>query len=294
MKINRYLLGSALVAALGGLLFGFDTIVISGTTDALEKLFHLNKFWLGFTVASALIGTIVGSVAAGRPSDAFGPRRRAGRDRAAYVVSAIGCAWLGTGTRCCFSASWAVWAIGGASVVSPMYIAEISPARLRGRLVAVQQFNIVLGCLLAFLSNYMISQANLGGSRLAMDAGRGGHSRRAVLLPAVPDPQFAALAGGKRAARRGPPGVLADWAPTTGNVDEEVEAIQASLALDHHRVEEPFFRRQYRKPILLAVAIAMFNQLSGVNALWYYAPAIFRMAGAGHGPPCSSRSFWAW
>jgi sugar porter (SP) family MFS transporter len=280
VKINRYLLGSALVAALGGLLFGFDTIVISGTTDTLTKVFHLSDFWLGFTVASALIGTIVGSVAAGRPSDAFGRRAVLGAIALLYVASAIGCALAWDWYSLLFFRFVGGLGIGGASVVSPMYIAEISPARLRGRLVAVQQFNIVLGCLLAFLSNYVISQANLGGAEWRWMLG-------IVVLPAalfffllffVPNsPRWLVAKGRIDEAQR----VFARLGTDAdGGVDQEIEAIQASLALDYHRVEEPFFRRQYRKPILLAVAIAMFNQLSGVNALWYYAPAIFRMAGA--------------
>ncbi len=280
MKTKSYLIGSVLVASLGGLLFGFDTIVISGTTDALKSLFSLSDFWLGFTVASALIGTIVGSVAAGRPSDLFGRRAVLAAIAVLYFVSAIGCAL-----------SWDWWSllffrfvgglgIGGASVVSPMYIAEISPARLRGRLVAVQQFNIVLGCLLAFLSNYLISQANLGANdwRWMLGVVAVPAAVFFVLLLVIPESPRWLVAKGRLDEARCLFGRLGG---DTEDVAAEVEAIRASLALEHHRVEEPFFRRQYRKPILLAVAIAMFNQLSGVNALWYYTPAIFKMAGAG-------------
>lgn len=280
MKSNRYLIGSALVAALGGLLFGFDTIVISGTTDALKKVFDLSDFWLGFTVASALIGTIVGSVAAGRPSDAFGRRAVLGVIAVLYIVSAVGCALPWNWHALLFFRFVGGLAIGGASVVSPMYIAEISPARMRGRLVAVQQFNIVLGCLLAFLSNYLISQAGLGANDWRCMLG-------VVAVPAVifflllflipNSPRWLVAKGRLEEARH----ELSRLGTDTGNAAEEIAAIRASLAMDHHRLEEPFFRRQYRKPILLAVAIAMFNQLSGVNALWYYAPVIFRMAGAG-------------
>jgi MFS transporter, SP family, xylose:H+ symportor len=279
MKNRARLVGSVLVAALGGLLFGFDTIVISGTTDAIKSVFGLSEFWLGFTVASALIGTIVGAVAAGRPSDALGRRAVLGIIAALYLVSAIGCAlpwnWY---SLLCFRFLGGL-GIGGASVVSPLYIAEISPARLRGRLVAIQQFNIVLGCLLAFLSNYLISQADLGPNDWRWMLG-------VVAIPAavflvlvffIPDsPRWLVAQRRLDDARR----VLGMLGSDTGNVDDEVEAIRASLALEHHQVEEPLFRWQYRRPILLAVAIAAFNQLSGVNALWYYAPAIFKMSGA--------------
>jgi sugar porter (SP) family MFS transporter len=280
MKSNRNLIGSALIAALGGLLFGFDTMVISGTTDALKELFHLTPFWLGFTVASALIGTIIGSVAAGRPSDAFGRRTVLAAIAVLYFVSAIGCGLAWDWHSLLFFRFVGGLAIGGASVVSPMYIAEISPARSRGRLVAIQQFNIVLGCLLAFLSNYLITLAHLGESewRWMFGVVAAPAVLFFVLLYFIPEsPRWLVAKGRIEEARR----IFASLGSDTGDADAEVETVRASLAAERHRVEEPFFRPQYRKPILLAVAIAMFNQLSGVNALWYYTPAIFRMAGAG-------------
>ena len=279
MRINRYLIGSAMVAALGGLLFGFDAIVISGTITALKKVFELNPFWLGFTVAIAPIGTVVGSVAAGRPSDVFGRRIVLGVVAALYFVSAIGCAVPWNWYSLVFFRFVGGLGIGGASVVSPMYIAEISPARVRGRLVAVQQFNIVLGCLLAFLSNYLISQTNLGENdwRWMLGVVAIPAAIFFVLLFFIPNsPRWLVAKGRLDEARR----ELDRLGTDSGDASAEVETIRASLALDHHRVEEPFFQRQYSKPILLAVAIAMFNQLSGVNAMWFYAPAIFRMAGA--------------
>jgi sugar porter (SP) family MFS transporter len=171
-------------------------------------------------------------------------------------------------------------AIGGASVVSPMYIAEISPAGLRGRLVAVQQFNIVLGVLLGYLSNYLISEANLGGGnwRWMLGVVAGPAVVFFVLLLLIPEsPRWLVAKGRLDDARR----IFGNLGSNPNDAAVEVEAIRASLAMEHHRIEEPFFRRQYRKPILMAVAIAMFNQLSGINALWYYLPAIFTMAGAG-------------
>ncbi|MGA2663078.1 MAG: sugar porter family MFS transporter [Verrucomicrobiota bacterium] len=279
MKLNLYLVGSVLVAALGGLLFGFDTIVIQGTTDRLTKAFGLSEFWLGFTVASALIGTVVGSMISGRPSDAFGRRTVLIAIAVLYFVSAIGCAlplgwyWL------LFFRFMGGIGIGGASVVSPMYIAEISPAPLRGRLVAVQQFNVVLGVLLAVLSNYAISQANLGENdwRWMLGVVAIPSAIFFVLLFFTPQsPRWLIGKGRIGEARQ----VFRRLGTDTGNLEEEIQAIQRSFALEHHSIEDPFFRRQYCKPILLAVTIAAFNQLSGVNALWYYAPAIFKMAGA--------------
>ncbi|MCX6905029.1 MAG: MFS transporter, partial [Verrucomicrobia bacterium] len=134
MKFNLYLLGSALVAALGGLLFGFDTAVISGTTDWLKQEFALTNSTLGFTVASALIGTIIGSMVVGKPADTLGRRGILFILAIFYFVSAIGCALaMGWWSFMTFRLLGGL-AVGGASVVSPMYIAEISPARYRGRL----------------------------------------------------------------------------------------------------------------------------------------------------------------
>jgi len=268
------------IAALGGLLFGFDTAVISGTTQALESVFDLSGFWLGFTVASALIGTIVGSLVIGRPADALGRRRVLFAIAAFYFVSAVGSA---------LAWNWASFlafrflgglAVGAASVVSPMYIAEISPARWRGRLVAVTQFNIVLGILLAYLSNYLVAQLGLGAAEWRWMFGVEAVPAAAffVLLFLTPaSPRWLVARGRVDEARA----VLDTMGTDRGGVDEEIRAIQASLDLEHHSLREPFFQKAYRTPILLAIAIAAFNQLSGINALMYYAPTIFRMAGAG-------------
>jgi SP family xylose:H+ symportor-like MFS transporter len=274
------LLLSALIAALGGLLFGFDTAVISGTTDWLKSQFALTDFTLGFTVSSALIGTIIGSITVGRPADSWGRRGVLFLLAILYFASAVGCAL-----------AWSWWsfmafrflgglAVGGASVVSPMYIAEISPARLRGRLVAITQFNIVLGILLAYLSNYLIGQLNLGASQYRWMFGVMAAPSAAffLLLFLTPhSPRWLIALGRVEEARA----VLAKCGADPDRLEEEVREIQASLDVQHHTLDEPFFCRKYIKPILLAVSIAAFNQLSGINALIYYTPHIFRMAGAG-------------
>jgi SP family xylose:H+ symportor-like MFS transporter len=274
------LIASTLIAALGGLLFGFDTAVISGTTEALRSVYRLSGFGLGFTVASALIGTILGSVAVGRPADAFGRRRVLFAIALLYLVSAVGSALAWSWSSFLFFRFVGGLGVGGASVLSPMYIAEISPAPLRGRLVAVTQFNIVLGILLAFFSNYLVAELALGAAEWRVMFGVEAVPALAffVLLFATPaSPRWLVARGRPDEAR----GVLARLGTDPGGLEEELRAIQASLDLEHHRIEEPFLQRAYRGPILLAVAIAAFNQLSGINALMYYAPAIFRMAGAG-------------
>src|SRR5438093_696856 len=182
-SLNLYLLRSSLVAALGGLLFGFDTAVIAGTTRALTDTYGLTPGMLGITVSSALWGTVIGSICAGPPSDRYGRRACLSGLGALYVVSALGCA---------LSWSWAVLiffrvigglAIGGSSVIGPMYIAEISPAAKRGRLVGLFQFNIVAGILLAYFSNYVIGTMGLGDTEWRWKLG----------IAAVPAALFALL-----------------------------------------------------------------------------------------------------
>lgn len=277
---NLYLLGCTLVAALGGLLFGFDTAVISGTTDALSAKFSLSDNLLGFTVAIALIGTIIGSIGAGRPADAIGRRGALAVLGVVYCVSALGCAL-----------SWDWWsflafrflgglAVGGASVVSPLYISEISPAYYRGRMVAITQFNIVFGILLAYLSNYLIGRLHLGEYEWRWMFGV--EAAPALLfflltfsLPK--SPRWLVARGRLDEART----VLQRCGSDAGSVEDEVREIQHSMDLAHHSLLEPFYCRRYLKPIMLAVAIGAFNQLSGINAVLYYTPSIFKMAGAG-------------
>ena len=281
-RLTGTLVASTFIAALGGLLFGFDTAVISGTTEALRSVYGLSGFGLGFTVASALIGTILGAMVVGRPADAWGRRRVLVAIAVLYFVSAVGTALAWDWWSLLFFRFLGGIGVGGASVVSPMYIAEISPAALRGRLVAVTQFNIVLGILLAFFSNYLIARLDLGATDWRWMFGVEAFPAAAFFLLLFLTPQSPRWLLARRRVEEAR-AVLARLGTDTGSVDGEIEAIEASLDLEHHSLEEPLFQAAYRGPILLAIAIAAFNQLSGINALMYYAPAIFRMAGAGQG-----------
>ena len=282
MTTHGFLLRSTVVAALGGLLFGFDTAVISGTTDALRKVFELSSQQLGFTVASALIGTILGAIAVGRPADMVGRRTTLVIMAVLYFVSAVGSAFPWDWYSFLMFRFIGGLAVGGASVVSPMYIAEISPARLRGRLVAVQQFNIVLGILLAFFSNYLLAGMDLGNVTWRWMFGVEAFPAAVFffLLFSIPrSPRWLVAKGHVEEASH----VLALLGTDAGDVQQEIDAIRQSLATEHDSLQEPFLRRKYAKPILLAVLIALFNQLSGINAVLYYAPQVFQMAGASEG-----------
>ena len=288
------LLRSAIVAALGGLLFGFDTAVISGAEQTLQELFSgtyeslaaslsnlgvLGKpgFWHGCTTASALIGTILGAWLSSKPSDAYGRRRTLSLLAVLYFVSAVGSAFAWDWWSFVIARLIGGLAVGGSSVVGPIYVAEISPAKSRGRLVALFQFNIVFGILLAFLSNYIIGVLKLGTIEWRWMFGVEALPAAAFflfLLGNPPSPRWLMTRGRADEAR----GIMERLGAE--NVTQEMQQIQESIDLDHHRLNEPFFCRAYLKPILLAFLIAAFNQLSGINALLYYSARIFEMAGA--------------
>jgi SP family xylose:H+ symportor-like MFS transporter len=278
--MNALVLRSAIVAALGGLLFGFDTAVISGTTQQLTQVYQLSPGGLGFTVATALIGTIFGALIAGKPVDRYGRKKVLFAIGILYFIGALGSAFVTNLPLFQLFRFLGGIGVGVASVVAPIYTAEIAPPALRGRLVGLVQFNIVLGILLAYLSNFII------GSLLPAEiAWRWMFAVMAVpaaifflLLFTVPEtPRWLFQVGRRDEA-------VAVVNRTTQSKDEaefEIREIEEALAAQHGQRRAPFFVRQNRKVILLAFAIAVFNQLSGINAILYYAPDIFRMAGAG-------------
>ena len=288
MKIKRALLRSAIIAALGGFLFGFDTAVISGVEGALKEvfgnayvsmpgLFGSTGFWHGFTVASGLIGTIAGSLIFGKPADIYGRRKILFLLGALYFVSAMGSAFAWNWSSFVIFRFIGGLAVGGSSVVAPMYNAEISPARFRGRMVALTQFNIVFGILLAFFSNYIISSLNLGDHSWRWMLGVEAFPSLAFFMLLFLNPRSPRWLISRNLVEEAK-AVIIKLGADNDNIDKEIEAIQQSID-EEGAVKERLFQTRYFKPIMLAVAIAMFNQLSGINALMIYAPRIFRMAG---------------
>src|ERR1700756_1319556 len=164
MSINSHLVKSTIVGALGGLLFGFDTAVISGTTSALTRTYHLTPGLLGVTVSSALVGTVIGAMVAGIPGQKFGRRDSLLVMAIFYVLSAIGCALAWNWPALIVFRFIGGLGIGGSSVLGPMYIAEIAPPAWRGRLVGCFQLNVVIGILLAYVSNAWIDTMHLGAT----------------------------------------------------------------------------------------------------------------------------------
>jgi MFS transporter, SP family, arabinose:H+ symporter len=277
MKINAYLLKSTVVAALGGLLFGFDTAVIAGTTHSLTVVYQLSPGYLGFTVASALWGTILGAMFAGIPGDRYGRRDSLRVMAVLYFISALGCAFAWSWHALVFFRFIGGLGIGGSSVLGPMYIAEIAPAGWRGRLVGFFQFNVVAGILLAYFSNYVVGLQQFSTDtewrwKLGVSAVPAGLFF--VMLFTIPrSPRWLVKKQRVTEAR--------DVLRLTGeqNYEEELRDIVESIDAEHGLGDEPLFQHKYRLPIFLAVTIGMFNQLAGINAILYYLNDIFAYAG---------------
>lgn len=278
-QLSSYLIFSAIVVALGSLLFGFETAVISGTTGWLVRTFHLNDAMLGLVVSSSLFGCIIGSALVARPAAIWGSKAILFGVAALYVCTALGCALATTLESFVFFRVIGGIAVGAASVVAPMYIAELSPARYRGRLVTITQFNIVTGILLSYLSNYAIAQLALGDNEARWMLGVMAVPAILffLLLMAAPQsPRWLVAKGRIGEARR----VFLRCGTDSGNVEEEIAAVKWSFKGTAGASREPLFQRKYGRVITLALAIAVFNQLSGINAILYYMPTIFEMAGA--------------
>ena len=274
--LNQTVIEASITAALGGLLFGFDTAVIAGVTRALTTRFHLTPTTLGFTVAIALWGTIVGAASGGYFGDRFGRRLSLRILAILFIASALGCAlswdWL----------SFMVFrfiagiAIGTSSVVGPMYIAEIAPAYWRGRMVALFQLMIVFGILVAYFSNYVISTINLGNVEWRWKLGVSAIPALFFLfmLFRIPrSPRWLMETNQLIEARQ----VLDRVAK--GAAAEEYLAIEEAMKADRTAGSQPLFSRRYRIPVMLAIAIALLNQLSGINPILYYLNDIFAKAG---------------
>ena len=276
MRPNIPLMKATLTGALGGLLFGFDTIVISGAIDALVKLYSLSPQGKGLTVAIGLVGTVVGALGAGTVGQRLGGREALRMTAVLYVISAFGCALAWNWPAFMFFRFVGGLGIGASSVLGPVYIAELAPAKWRGRLVGMFQFNIVFGILLSFFSNYSIRTMHLGAAEWRWQVG-------VAVLPAI---GFLVLLFGIPRSPR--------WSASQNRIDDalavlkmmgepnpqaELDDIREALEQEHATAHEPVFRWKYRYPLFLAISIGAFNQLAGINAILYYLNSIFVSAG---------------
>ena len=276
MSAEARYLGITIVASLAGLLFGFDTAVISGVTQSLREVFYLSPATLGLAVSSALWGTLGGALFMGKLGDRFGTRDMLKIVGLLYLVSAVGCA------LCWDLRSFVAFrfiggiAIGGSSVLAPVYISEIVPAQRRGALVGLFQFNIVLGILVAYLSNFALAVLLSGDDvwRWKLFSGAVPASIFLALLFAIPQsPRWLVVKGR-----------LQEAAAALGRLSAEGATDAAAQIRAYQRGVNPAGQaalswRIHRRPILLAISLALFNQLSGINAILYYLNDIFRDAG---------------
>jgi len=273
MKKETRVLGWSLVVALGGFLFGFDTAVISGVEKSIQELFQLNSFWHGVTISSALIGTVVGALTAGKPADRYGRRSVLFVVAILYAVSAFGSAITSSHLLFIIFRFLGGLAVGASSVAGPMYIAEISPARIRGRMTGLFQFNVIFGILVAFISNYLLRDTGNEPWRFMLGVEGVPALLFFFLLFIVPrSPRFLVKINQIDEARR----VLN--LVEENDVEAEIKEIKNGF-IQGKSSSQTLFSRNYYKPISIAFLVAMFNQFSGINAILYYAPRIFELTG---------------
>jgi MFS transporter, SP family, arabinose:H+ symporter len=255
-------------------LFGFDTAVIAGVTGGLTAVYHLGPGGLGVTVSSALWGTLAGALLAGAPGDRFGARECLKWIAVLYFASALGCALAWSWASLILFRVMAGLGIGASTVLAPVYMAEIAPPRWRGAMVGMFQFNITFGILVAYLSNYLLGTLNLGADEWRWKfsiAFWPGAVLFAMLFTIPNSPRWLALKGRRDEARE----IFRRIAPDAPASEEDAALTPSPPSGADWRANWA----KYRHPIFLAVAIAAFNQLAGINAILYYINDIFAAAG---------------
>ncbi len=275
MKNTSSLLFASIVAALAGLLFGFDTAVISGADKPIQAIWDTSPLFHGtFIMSMALWGTVIGALFGGIPCDKYGRKTTLIWIGILYLISALGSALAPDPYT--FSAFRFIGGlgVGASSVAAPTYISEIAPAHRRGRLVILYQFMIVLGILIAFLSNWLVG-SGLGDNAWRWMLGIESFPAALYLLLVfrIPNsPRWLVLQKNDVETARE---LITQLDPTI-DPEEELQAIKKTEKAD---AGSGFFSGRYKWPILLAFLLAFFNQLSGINFVIYYAPRIFEAAG---------------
>ncbi len=277
MNRNNVFLWS-LVIALGGFLFGFDTAVISGAEQSIQKYWDLSNIQHGFTVSIALIGTVIGALLGAIPADRLGRKKTLYLIASLYLISSLG-------TAC--STSWPVFllfrfagglGVGASSVTAPIYISEISPAGRRGKLVGLFQFNVVLGIVVSytFQISLAIGQAGEHSWRFMLGIQVVPSAIYLFLLRYIPEsPRWLITKKGRVEEARQIFNIIDP--STADKILREVQ--QADKEEKTELRAESLFSAKYKTPVMLAVLFAVFNQVSGINAIIYYSPRIFELAG---------------
>ncbi len=276
---NKKLFFWALTSALAGFLFGFDTVVISGAEQTIQKLWNLDSTLHGLAISMALWGTVIGSLVGGWPTEKLGRQKTLLSIGILYFVSAVGSAYAPEVYSFMVARFIGGLGVGISTVAAPLYISEIAPPKDRGKLAGMFQFNIVFGILVAFLSNALLAGIGENAWRWMLGVEAFPALVYSVLCFRLPEsPRWLITHGGDR---EGGIAVFRRINPdsTDAELDALADEVAASVGLVDHA--EKFFTRRLLKPISLAFLIAFFNQLSGINAILYFAPRIFQMTGLG-------------
>jgi sugar porter (SP) family MFS transporter len=268
----------SLVISLGGFLFGFDTAVISGAEKSIQKYWDLNTLQHGLTVSIALVGTVIGALLGAIPADVLGRKKSLYLIGFLYLISSLGTA---------FSSNWYIFllfrfiggfGVGASSVTAPIYISEISPAARRGKLVGLFQFNVVFGIVISYFSNYLIGQAGEHSWRLMLGIQAIPSFIFLLLLRFVPEsPRWLIVKKGEIEKAREIFKIIDP--PTADRIVAEI--LQSNKGEEALPKIDSLFSKRYKTPVILAIIFAVFNQVSGINAIIYYSPRIFEMTGLG-------------
>lgn len=275
---KNYVMLISSIAALGGLLFGFDTAVISGTTPFIKPFFNLNDIWLGWTVSSLLFGCIIGVISAGKPSDLFGRKKTLMAAAFLFIVSALGSALANKLSVFIIFRITGGLGVGIASMLSPMYISEISPASRRGRLVSFNQLAIVIGILLAFISNALLVDTGENNWRWMLAVmGLPALLFFIFLFFAPESPRWLVQKGFSEKAY-----VILEKINGESVARFEIKSIEDSIneEEDSGTFKEVFSPRM-RPILIIGIFLCVFSQITGINSIMYYAPVIFQSIGAG-------------
>ena len=277
LTMRKQLFFWSLVSALAGFLFGFDMVVISGAEQKIQALWGLSPGLHGFVIGAALYGTVLGSLFGGVPADRFGRKKTLLCIGLLYVISALGCALADGVSVFILARVIGGIGIGISTVVAPLYISEIAPPKYRGRLAGMFQFNIVFGILIAYASNALLADIGENAWRWMFGVAVFPSLLYTLLCFTIPEsPRWLLTRKGDRTA-----GLkvlkLIEPDATPAQIEADAAAILAAASVSVGTGK--FWTRQLRVPILLAFLIAFFNQLSGINAILYFAPRIFELTG---------------
>ena len=278
-RMNPRLLLWAVTSSLAGFLFGFDTVVISGAEQTIQSLWGLSAAMHGVAMAAALYGTVIGSLFGGWPADRYGRKLTLLWIGVLYIVSAVGCAISWNVSVFIIARLLGGIGIGVSTVVAPLYIAEIAPATHRGRLTGMFQFNIVFGIVMAFLSNALLAGVGINAWRWMLGVAAIPSVIYAVMCLFIPEsPRWLLTQTGDRARGLRVLGLIEPQV-STEQLEHHADEIVASCL--RQTSARGFWSMRLRVPILLAFLVAFFNQMSGINAILYFAPRIFALAGLG-------------